>query len=104
MSADNIVQLSREIRSFYESQPLTERPVIEAQIKSDKKYDIITTKYPAMVRIICSDNYDQERLEYMIRLSARVRSGDIEEKVASIAVGQRLVDEIVKPQIEKNKK
>lgn len=102
MSADELVSLSREIRSLYESSQDAES--VKQHVNATSKYDPIAKKYPSMLNIICSKNYDRERLEFMIRLSAKVHSGEVEEKVASVAVGQRLVDEIVKPQIEKNKK
>jgi hypothetical protein len=103
-SVENLVQLTREIRQLYLSGTYTDIPSITHYLESDPKYKEICKKYTSMIPIICSNNYDQERLEYMIRLSDRVRRGEIEEKTASIAVGQRLVDEIVKPQINKNNK
>jgi hypothetical protein len=103
-SVDNLVELTREIRQLYLSGTFTDIPSITLYLESNPRYTEICKRYTSMIPIICSNNYDQERLEYMIRLSDRVRRGEIDEKTASVAVGQRLVDEIVKPQINKNKK
>lgn len=103
-SANTIVTLSREIRKLYLSGTYTDVPSIIAYLQSQPRFSTICQRYPSMIPIICSDKYDQERLEFMIRMSDRVQRGDISEKDASVAVGQRLVDEIVKPQIDKSKK
>jgi hypothetical protein len=103
-STEDLVRLSREIRNIYETGNYPSDDAARQHVRTMDKYKPITEKYPPMLNIICSKNYDRERLEFMIRLAAKVHSGEVEEKVASVAVGQRLVDEIVKPQIEKNKK
>jgi hypothetical protein len=102
-SVDVTVLLTREIRQLYLSGTYTDIPSITAYLQSQPRFSTICKRYPSMIPIICSNNYDQERLEYMIRLSDRVQRGDISEKDASVAVGQRLVDEIVKPQINNKK-
>ena len=44
-----------------------------------------------------------QRLKYMIDMARRVQKKDIAEHDASVAVGQRLVDDIVKPQLDNKK-
>ena len=102
-SVDNLIRVTREIRQLYLSGQYTDVPSITHYLESQPRYNDVCKKFTSMIPIICSNNYDQERLEYMIRLSDKVRRGEVEEKVASVAVGQRLVDEIVKPQLDKNK-
>ena len=45
-----------------------------------------------------------ERLLYMLQMAERVENKEIAEHDASVAVGQRLVDDIVKPQLKSMKK
>jgi hypothetical protein len=108
MDADNLIKLVHDIRSKYEliikQSPNSHfRTVDELKnhINTNRKYEIITSKYNSMLAIILSNNYDAHRLEYMIRLASRVHKGEIDEHTASVAVGQELVDKIVKPQIDK---
>lgn len=61
-------------------------------------------KYSSVFNIVFSDKFDKlgyERLMYMFKMAERVESKDIAEHDASVAVGQRLVDDIVKPQLGK---
>ena len=58
----------------------------------------------AIVQVISQDSFNIEglgRLEYMINMSKKVKENDMTEHDASVAVGQRLVDDIVKPQLNK---
>ena len=51
-----------------------------------------------------SDKYDHNILSYMLNMKDKMDNGNLSEREASINVGQILVDKIVKPTIEKNKK
>ena len=58
----------------------------------------------AIIQVISQDSFNLEglgRLEYMIMMSKKVKENDMTEHDASVAVGQRLVDDIVKPQLDK---
>jgi len=108
MDPDKLIKLVHDIRSKYElvvkqSSNSLFKTVDELKnyINTTKKYEMITTKYNSMLPIIMSNNYDAHRLEYMIKLASRVHSGEVDEHTASVAVGQELVDKIVKPQINK---
>lgn len=73
------------------------------KIFEDKNKELIE-KYSSVFNILFSPNFNEqgyERLLYMLKMAQRVENKDIAEHDASVAVGQRLVDEIVKPQIEK---
>jgi hypothetical protein len=76
----------------------------------DKYIDIlknltsINDTYPSIINIIASRNFDMEgvkRLEYMIQMAQKVERKEVKEHDASVAVGQVLVDDIVKPALEK---
>lgn len=64
----------------------------------------INDKFPSILNIIESDKFDMEgvlRLEYMIGMAEKVNREEIPEHDASVAVGQVLVDDIVKPSLNK---
>ena len=43
---------------------------------------------------------DIDRLEFMFNMSQKVKDNKVSEHNASVEVGQRLVDDIVKPQLK----
>ena len=64
----------------------------------------LVEKYSSVFSIVFSDKFNKsgyERLMYMFKMAERVENKDIAEHDASVAVGQRLVDDIVKPQLNK---
>lgn len=83
----------------------------ESFINSDKnKYDEILKekftdlydKYVSIFDLIRNNklsNIDIDRLEFMFSMSQKVKDNKVTEHNASVEVGQRLVDDIVKPQL-----
>lgn len=69
-----------------------------------KNLTSINDTYPSIINIVASRNFDMEgvkRLEYMILMAQKVERKEVKEHDASVAVGQVLVDDIVKPALEK---
>jgi len=111
MDPEKIIKLVHDLREKYEHLIMNDRhnkfkniEELEEYVKQNNKYSIITKNYNSMLKIIFSDKYDSHRLEYMIRLASKVHKGELEEQKASVAVGQVLVDQIVKPMLNKNDK
>lgn len=83
----------------------------ESFINSDKnKYDEILKndfkdlygKYTSIFDLIRNNklsSLDIDRLEFMFSMSQKVKDNKVTEHNASVEVGQRLVDDIVKPQL-----
>ena len=66
----------------------------------------IKEKYPAIITILLGKEFNEsyfDRLDFMLNMAEKVENKDMVEHDASVAVGQRLVDDIVKPQLERNK-
>jgi hypothetical protein len=108
MDCDKLIKLSKEIREKYvhflmksSHNQFDTLQELKDNIKTDTHFKPIVERYESMLAIILSDKYDEKRLEFMIRLAGRVKNGELEEKSASIMVGQELVDNIVKPQLAK---
>tara|TARA_B100001094_G_C18006289_1_gene707793 strand:- start:75 stop:416 length:342 start_codon:yes stop_codon:yes gene_type:complete len=73
-------------------------------IEINNKYSDQFNKVPAIFKIInnSDSNFDLAactRLKFMLNQAYMVHNKDIAEYDASIAVGSKLVDEIVKPQL-----
>ena len=69
-----------------------------------KNLTSINDTYPSIVNVIGSKQFNMDgviRLEYMINIAVKVEKKQMKEHDASVAVGQVLVDDIVKPSLEK---
>ena len=67
-----------------------------------EKYSYTYNNFFSLFNICMSKSYNFERLKMMVYMANDVKNNNITEKEASIKVGQVLVDDIVKPQINKN--
>ena len=65
------------------------------------KYNDLYNQYQSIFNIATGDSFDYSRLSSMLNYAEKVRTGKMTEHNASVAVGQILVDQIVKPQISK---
>ena len=66
----------------------------------------LSKKYSAIFAIFKNNRMttkDMDRMKFMLTKAAEVRNNKISEHDASVAVGQVLVDDIVKPQLAANK-
>lgn len=58
--------------------------------------------YSAIFNISLSPSYNFNRLKKMLILAKKVKTNELTEHAASVQVGQILVDEVVKPQLNKD--
>lgn len=69
-----------------------------------KNLTSINDTYPSIINVIGNKQFNMDgviRLEYMINMAEKVENKEMKEHDASVAVGQVLVDDIVKPSLEK---
>jgi len=69
-----------------------------------KNLTSINDTYPSIINVIGSKQFNMDgviRLEYMINMAGKVENKEMKEHDASVAVVQVLVDDIVKPSLEK---
>lgn len=67
------------------------------------KFKQTSNELSAVIQVVSQDSFNLvglQRLEYMINMSKKVKDNNMTEHDASVAVGQRLVDDIVKPQLD----
>lgn len=100
-----LLNLAKNLRRDYVNKTLS-NPIrstadlnnLRNQLKEN--YSELFDKYESIFNLCLSKSYDYSRLEFIINMASKVHSGEITEHKASVAVGQRLVDEIVKPQLD----
>ena len=65
------------------------------------KYSDLYRNYESIFNISISENYDKLRLKHMLILANKVKKSELSEHDASVQVGTELVNNIVKPQLDK---
>lgn len=63
------------------------------------KYPKISNAYPTLIKKACESNFDVDKFMWMLDIATSVKEDDISQHDASVKVGERLVDEYVKPLI-----
>lgn len=81
---------------------LADRKLTDDKFKSNmqSEYTFLYNNYQPIFNISCSNSYDYRRLASMLGLAIKVNNNEMSEHDASVQVGQILVDEIVKPQLD----
>ena len=104
IDGDKILKESREIYRLYLNKKTESDFDSKLFIKiMKKKYKYLNDNCKTIFNLAVSDNYDYNRLSYMVNMAKKVNNDDISEFEASKQVGQILVDEIVKPQLDEKK-
>ncbi len=77
--------------------------ISESKFKENmiEKYEFLFKNFEPIFNISISKTYDFDRLNFMLNMAKKVQNNEITEHNASIEVGQVLVDQIVKPQLDK---
>jgi len=73
-----------------------------AQVVSS--YPAWQTEFPKIFEILLSRTYKRDFLEMMLQQLEKVERGTVSQHNASVAVGTMLVEKVVKPQLNGDKK
>lgn len=65
-----------------------------------EKYDNLYNNYKAIYNMTCEGNMDLVKLKYMLTMLNKINNNEISEYDASVKVGEKLVDEYVKPNLK----
>lgn len=63
------------------------------------KYPYLSNTFPMIVKKACETNFDYEKFKWMMDIQKKVKENKISQHNASVEVGERLVDEHVKPKL-----
>ena len=69
----------------------------------EKKYSELFTSHESIFKVSISETYNYSRLCSILNLHNQVKNNEISEHDASVKVGQILVDDFVKPVLDKKK-
>jgi len=93
----NTLELNIRFNKIKEKQAITDE--ITEQLQKD--FTFLYSAYPAIFKISISESYNFNRLKQMLLLANKVKKNEMTEHDASVEVGTILVDDIVKPQLNK---
>ena len=105
MSIQIMIDLVKSIQNKYQNntQAFIQNQKIYIQTIKKENEDLVE-KYNTIFTMLENEqltNQKFERLLYMLNMALKVNSGNIESKKANIKIGQVLVDQIVKPHLDK---
>tara|TARA_B100000963_G_scaffold266270_1_gene234465 strand:+ start:1120 stop:1470 length:351 start_codon:yes stop_codon:yes gene_type:complete len=98
---ERILVESRDLhRKFNDNLASRELNDSDFKISMKSQYSYLFNNFEPIFNISCSKSYDYQRLATMLGLAEKVKNDEISEHDASVKVGQILVDQIVKPQLD----
>ena len=68
----------------------------------NEEYKDFISRYKSIYQMCLSGEMDIKRLEFMLNMMDKVKKNEMSEYDASVKVDTKLVDELVKPSINKN--
>ena len=102
MDFDKILENVKEILEIKKNFEENNKTGLEDYL--DKKFsDLKKDKLP-IYNMCLNGTMDFSRLEYMINMAKNVKNNTISKHNAAVEVGQRLVDEFVKPKLDSKDK
>jgi hypothetical protein len=103
MDSKDILQTANEINGCYQQACRHPRYNRESFMGiMAREYSEFYTKYSSIFNMACSEKYNADMLRYLLNQANKVKTGKIDQNTADIKVGQLLVDNIVKPQLDKS--
>jgi hypothetical protein len=72
--------------------------------KLERDYKKLYDNFPTIFQKVMLGTLELDRLEFMLKMVGEVKTNKLSKHEASVVVGQELVDNIVKPTLDENKK
>ena len=105
MSLENLRLLVNKVKEQYnDKKSLYHTNKVELKNEIEKEYKNEIKTYSSIMTLLFGNSLSNDifnRLEFMLNMAEKIKNKDMVEHDASVAVGQRLVDDIVKPQLKK---
>jgi len=98
---ENEVKEIRELmRQFNNNKLKISKKEFDEKIKKD--YSNFNDKFPVILEKLLKGTLDDKRFSFMLKMIGNIQNSKISKHEASIVVGQELVDNIVKPQLNED--
>lgn len=101
----DVDKIWEEANKIYDAKLLNTQSAEKFQERMAIENDYLYSKFPNLFKMCCSDLCDLERIRFMLDNVVCIQKKEMTEHDASVKVGENLVNDFVKPQLEeKNKK
>ena len=100
----NVDKIWTSVNEIYDSKLLNKLPQEKFVDKMSMEHDYLYSNFPNLFKMACSDLCDLERIRFMLDNIVNIQTKKMTEHDASVKVGENLVNDFVKPQLEKKKK
>ena len=97
---DKIKNTVEEIQNHIKNKPEDIDSKTFHKEMSDKYHDF-RDKYPTIFEKVLENSLDMDRFNYMLGMASKIDNKELSNHDASVKVGERLVDEFVKPNLKK---
>ena len=102
INAEKVLKLSSELNSkFIDNLATKALKHNKFKTQMQTEFNFLYKNYEPIFNISLTNSYDYNRLAKMLNLANKVKNNVLSEHQASVQVGQILVDDIVKPQMDK---
>lgn len=101
----NVLEDVKEMRNriiLYKQKKIdTHLPEDKFTQKLERDYSDLYHNFPTIFEKVMLGTLEMERLEFMLKMVGEIRKKKVSRHEASVVVGQELVDNIVKPDMDK---
>ena len=98
---DEVKQIIIEKKKFDNKKSYLNLNFDQFKNKLKKKFNNLSTNFPTIFEKTINGTMDMSRLKFMLNMINKVNNNEITEHNASVQIGEKLVNEYVKPMIDK---
>ena len=102
----NVDKIWLSVNKIYDSKLLNKLPPQKFEDNMALYHDYLYSNFPSLFKMVGSNLCDLDRIKFMLDNIVKIQSNQMTEHDASVKVGENLVNDFVKPQLndKKNKK
>ena len=96
--------IQKTVKDILRYKKKSKKSLVEFEEQMKEEYPHFAEFYPEIFKSVVQGSLDMTMFNYMISMLRQMEKGKINERNASIAVGQVLVDKYVKPLVDDDEK
>lgn len=94
----------KSVKQIYDSKLLNTEPQKIFEDRMQLEHDYLYSNCPGLLSMCCSDSCDLKMIRFMLDNMIKIQKKELSEHDASVKVGEVLVEDFVKPQLEEQNK
>ena len=97
---DDVKDMINRIKLYQDKKIDRHLTELEFSSKLEKDYATLYENFPSIFAKVMAGTLELPRLEFMLKMIGEIKKNKVSKHEASVVVGQELVDNIVKPQMD----